>query len=202
MGYVYSEAVWSLYKRKLQSTPYNYDDNTALEIVMRLTFIAAGNVVTWYSGNTPFGGCGTSSGYRQYLLADDDDGNLNNGTPHMQAIYSAFNDQEIACSSPAVQDSGCANTPNLAPIVTSAAGDMSATLNWNAVSGASTYQVFRTEGVKGCSQGKVLLATLSSNTLTYTDTGLQNGRMYYYVVIGKGSNPACFGRYCDNFFHL
>ncbi|KAL7519280.1 hypothetical protein ACHAWX_004062 [Stephanocyclus meneghinianus] len=193
MGYVYSEAVWSLYKRKLQSTPYNYDDNTALEIVMRLTFIAAGNVVTWYSGNTPFGGCGTSSGYRQYLLADDDDGNLNNGTPHMQAIYSAFNDQEIACSSPAVQDSGCANTPNLAPIVTSAAGDMRATLNWNAVSGASSYQVFRTEGVKGCSQGKVLLATLSSNTLTYTDTGLQNGRMYYYVVIGKGSNPACFG---------
>ncbi|KAL3802772.1 hypothetical protein HJC23_007549 [Cyclotella cryptica] len=193
MGYVYSEAVWSLYKRKLQSSPYNYDDNTALEIVMRLTFIAAGNVGTWFSGSTPFGGCGTSSGYRQYLLADDDDGNLNNGTPHMQAIYSAFNDQEIACSSPPVQDSGCAGTPNLAPIVTSAAGDMRATLNWNAVGGASKYQVFRTEGVKGCSQGKVLLATLSSNTLTFTDAGLQNGREYYYIVIGKGSNPACFG---------
>eukprot|EP00804_Cyclotella_cryptica_P025581 CCRYP_002822-RA/>CCRYP_002822-RA protein AED:0.08 eAED:0.08 QI:1628/1/1/1/0.77/0.6/10/590/602 len=193
MGYVYSEAVWSLYKRKLQSSPYNYDDNTALEIVMRLTFIAAGNVGTWFSGSTPFGGCGTSSGYRQYLLADDDDGNLNNGTPHMQAIYSAFNDQEIACSSPPVQDSGCAGTPNLAPIVTSVAGDMRATLNWNAVGGASNYQVFRTEGVKGCNQGKVLLATLSSNTLTYTDAGLQNGREYYYVVIGKGSNPACFG---------
>jgi hypothetical protein len=29
LGGVYSEAVWSLYKRKLQSAPYNYDDNTA-----------------------------------------------------------------------------------------------------------------------------------------------------------------------------
>lgn len=29
LGGVYSEAIWSLYKRKLQSEPYNYDDNTA-----------------------------------------------------------------------------------------------------------------------------------------------------------------------------
>jgi hypothetical protein len=43
VGGVYSEAVWSLYKRILQAYPYNYDDNTALEITTRLTFIAAGN---------------------------------------------------------------------------------------------------------------------------------------------------------------
>jgi hypothetical protein len=43
VGGVYSEAVWSLYKRILQTAPYNYDDNTALEITTRLTYIAAGN---------------------------------------------------------------------------------------------------------------------------------------------------------------
>ena len=37
---------------------------------MRLTFIAAGNVATWYSGSPPFGGCGGDSGYLSYLLAD------------------------------------------------------------------------------------------------------------------------------------
>ena len=42
----------------------------AMEIVMRLTFIAAGNVATWYSGSPPFGGCGGDSGYLSYLLAD------------------------------------------------------------------------------------------------------------------------------------
>jgi hypothetical protein len=70
LGGVYSEAVWSLYKRFLQSEPYNYDDNTALEIVTRLTFIAAGNVGTWFSGSAPWGGCGSASGYREYLAAD------------------------------------------------------------------------------------------------------------------------------------
>lgn len=44
LGYVYSEAVWSLYARELKQSPYGYDDNTALEIVTRLTYIAAGNV--------------------------------------------------------------------------------------------------------------------------------------------------------------
>lgn len=99
LGGVYSEAIWSLYKRTLQSAPYNYDDNTALEIVTRLTFIAgkridmfmialnsfenlsssstfclntctAGNVGTWFGGSAPWGGCGSASGYREYLAAD------------------------------------------------------------------------------------------------------------------------------------
>jgi hypothetical protein len=111
----------------------------------------------------------------------------------MVAIYNAFNEQEIACKSPTVKDSGCAGNPNQAPIVTASPGDMRAALFWNGVSGASNYEVFRAEGVNGCSQGKVKLVTLSSNDRSYTDTGLQNGREYYYVVIPKGPNAACFG---------
>ena len=170
-------------------------DLRRLEITTRLTYIGAGNVQTWFEGSPGSGGCGTSSGYRQFLLADDDNGNVNDGTPHMVAIYNAFNEQEIACKSPTVKDSGCAGNPNQAPIVTASPGDMRATLFWNGVSGASNYEVFRAEGVNGCSQGKVKLATLSSNDRSYTDTGLQNGREYYYVVIPKGPNAACFGKY-------
>jgi hypothetical protein len=53
IGYVYSEAIWSLYHRELNSF-YGYDDNTSLEIVTRLTYIAAGNVQTWFSGSPPW----------------------------------------------------------------------------------------------------------------------------------------------------
>jgi hypothetical protein len=89
---VYSEAVWSLYTRELQSSPYNYDENTALEIVTRLTYIAAGNIQTWYggymsTGSGVKGGCGSNSGFLSYLAADDDNGNMNDGTPHMTAIF-------------------------------------------------------------------------------------------------------------------
>ncbi|MEM9555024.1 MAG: PepSY domain-containing protein [Acidobacteriota bacterium] len=191
VGSVYSEAVWSLWKRELQQAPYNYDNNTAHEIVNRLTFIGAGNVGTWFSGGPPFGGCGSSGGYLNYLAADDDNGNLNDGTPHMAAIYAAFNDQEIACNTPSVQDAGCSGVPTVAPSVNGSAGNQSASLSWSSVSGAARYEVFRTEGVFGCDFGKAKVADITGTS--FTDTGLQNGREYSYVVIAKGSSDACFG---------
>jgi hypothetical protein len=191
VGGVYSEAVWSLWKRKLQQAPYNYDNNTAWEIVNRLTFIGAGNTGTWFSGGPPNGGCAAGSGYMNYLAADDDNGNLNDGTPHMMAIWESFNDQEIACGTPTVQDAGCASTPTTAPVVTATPSDKSVSLSWGAVAGATSYEVFRTEGVFACDFGKVKLgATAGTN---WNDTGLQNGRDYSYVVIPKGPSAACFG---------
>ncbi len=190
VGGVYSEAVWSLWKRKLQSAPYNYDNNTAAEIVTRLTYIGAGVTSTWFSGGPPNGGCSGTSGYMNYLAADDDDGNLNNGTPHMTAIYEAFNDQEIACQTPTVQDSGCAGVPTTAPNVTATSADTAINLSWGSVSGASSYDVFRAEGIYGCDFGKVKIGSVGGTT--FTDTGLQNGRDYSYVVIPK-SGASCFG---------
>eukprot|EP00804_Cyclotella_cryptica_P001613 CCRYP_014950-RC/>CCRYP_014950-RC protein AED:0.25 eAED:0.25 QI:503/1/1/1/0.66/0.71/7/281/548 len=160
---------------------------------MRLTFIAAGNVATWYSGSPPYGGCGGNSGYLSYLYADDDDGDITNGTPHMRAIYAAHNRQEIACKNPKVRDSGCLDTPPEAPTVNIVSWSMKNIVMWTSVSNAIEYQVFRAEGVSKCSQGKVLLATVPSDIMNYTDTGLMNGRDYYYIVIPKGKDAACFG---------
>jgi hypothetical protein len=191
IGGVYSEAVWSLWKRKLTAAPYNMDNNTAHEVVTRLTFLGAGVTSTWFSGGPPEGGCAGTSGYMNYLAADDDNGNLNDGTPHMQAIFDAFDDQEIACNTPTVQDSGCANTPTAAPNVTASPSDKSVGLSWGAVANATEYEVFRSEGVFACDFGKVRLG--STTGTTWNDSNLQNGRGYSYVVIPKGPSDSCFG---------
>ena len=191
IGGVYSEAVWSLWKRELQGPPYSMDDNTSHELVTRLTYIGAGATGTWFSGGPPNGGCAGSSGYMNYLAADDDNGNLNDGTPHMTAIFNAFNDQEIACGSPTVQDSGCVGTPTVAPVVTGNPLDKSVSLSWGAVTGATSYEVFRTDGVFACDFGKVRIGETAGTS--FNDSGLQNGRSYSYVVIPKGSAAACFG---------
>jgi hypothetical protein len=237
LGLVYSEAIWNLYTIDLP-TEYGYDQNTALELTQRLTYIAAGAVSKWYTNTddaSPWGGCGEHSGYRSFLEADDDDGNIENGTPHMNgeyvsilyssyccsvsiyalsqnptkkapfylicschhtvAIYNAFNRQEIACNVNTVQDSGCAGTSSLvSPIVTTIPGNQQIQLTWTSVPGATAYQVFRTEGVYQCAQGKVVLDTTLG--LSYVDTGLQNGREYSYIVIPKGEaedDSSCFG---------
>jgi hypothetical protein len=191
VGAVYAEAVWSLWKRKLQSAPYNLDNNTAHEVVNRLSFIGAGNTGTWFSGGPPNGGCSGASGYMNYLAADDDNGNLSDGTPHMTAIYEAFNDQEIACATPTVQDSGCAGGPTTAPVVSATALDRGASLSWGAVAGATSYEIFRTDGVFACDFGKTRVGETTGTS--YVEFGLQNGRDYSYVVIAKGTAGSCFG---------
>jgi hypothetical protein len=90
-----------------------------------------------------------------------------------------------------VQDSGCAGMPTSAPNVTATAGTGSVSLSWGAVSGASKYQVFRTEGVFACDFGKVKLGETTGTT--FSSSGLQGGRPYSYVVIPVGASNACMG---------
>ena len=73
----------------------------------------------------------------QWLAADDDNGNLNDGTPHMTAIYAAFNRHSIACATPAPVNSGCASGPAAAPSVTATGGDGQVALSWTAVPNAT-----------------------------------------------------------------
>ncbi len=190
IGAVYAEAVWDLWKRDLPAI-YGMDNNTALEVVTRLTFLGGGNVGTWFSGGPPFGGCGGTSGYLNYLAADDDNGNLNDGTPHMTAIFDAFDRHEIACATPAIIDSGCAGTPAAAPSVIATPLDRGVQLSWGAVSGATQYQIFRTDGVFACDFGKIKVGETTGTE--FTDSGLQNGRDYSYVVIPMGAADSCFG---------
>ena len=193
-GQVPAEAVYDLFARDLQGVGglTNYGFNTALEITTRLTAIAADNLANWYECAQGAGGCGTMSGYRMYLAADDDDGNLANGTPHMQAIFNAFDRHGIACAADTPTNSGCAGGPTETPTLTVTAGPNSASLSWSAVSGAAKYAIYRTEGVKGCDFGKTPIGETAGTT--FTDTGLRDGFPQLYTVLPIGSNDACLGR--------
>lgn len=196
-GLVYSQAVWDLWKRDLPSN-HGVSDTVAHELVAQLTFHGAHGVDRWFTCNNgtagcsnPAGcGCESTSGYMQYLAADDDDGNLANGTPHMAAIFAAFNRHQIACTTPVVTTAGCPSTPTDVPVVTATPGDGSISLSWTPASGAASYRVYRTDGVFGCDFGKTLIGTVTDTS--FIDLGLMNGRDYSYTVIPTGTNESCF----------
>ncbi len=185
---------WDFVTRDLTAAPFNYDSQTAFTVGNRLFYQGTGNVGTWHACTcgSSASGCGTTNGYMQWITADDDNGNLNDGTPHMTAIYNAYNRHGIACSTPTAQNSGCAGGPTAAPTVTATPGNYQVALSWTSVSGATRYWVFRGEGHGGCNMGKALIATVTGTT--YTDTQVANGRTYYYTVVAAGASNSCYGR--------
>jgi hypothetical protein len=187
------QAAWDLVARDLQAAPFNFDVETAFIIGNKLFYQGSGNIGTWHACTcgSSSDGCGATNAYMQWLAADDDDGNINNGTPHMTALYDAFNRHEIACGSPSPVNSGCTGAPTGSATLSASAGNRQVSLSWTAVTGASSYWVFRTEGHAGCNFGKALIA--ETGGLSYTDTEVANGREYYYNVVAVGTSDACFG---------
>lgn len=197
-GQVYSQAVWDLWNRDLVGAPDNLDLDVAREVATQLTYRGASGVQSWFACSAGTGGCGNpagcgcnaTSGYQQYLVADDDNGNLSDGTPHMGAIFAAFSRHGIACTTPTVTTAGCSGVPTEVPVVTASAVDRRVALSWTASAGATAYRVYRTDGVFQCSFGKQLIATVAGTT--YTDLGLKNGHEYSYQVVPMGSQDECF----------
>src|SRR4029079_17272334 len=116
---------WDVQARDLRAAPFNFDANTALELTTRIFYLGAETDTSWYicaAGCETAGtcGCGATGGYLLMLAADDDNGNLNDGTPHMQAIRTAFNRHQMAGNTPAVVNAGCTGgpAPSAAPTVT------------------------------------------------------------------------------------
>jgi Zn-dependent metalloprotease len=185
------QAAWDFVARDLPAAGFN--SNTAFMIGNKVFYQGSGNVGAWHACTCPStsNGCGATNGYMGWLAADDNDGNINNGTPHMTSIFNAFNRHNIACSTPAPVNSGCAGAPTAAPAVTATAGDHQISLSWNSITGAAKYWVLRTEGHAGCNYGKALIA--SPTGTSFVDTGVVNGRTYYYNVVAVASSNSCFG---------
>ncbi|HYN64423.1 MAG TPA: hypothetical protein VES36_07460, partial [Candidatus Limnocylindrales bacterium] len=185
------QAAWDLVARDLQQAPFNLDSQTAFIVANRLFYHGSGNIGAWHSctcGSTS-SGCGATNGYMQWLTADDDNGNLNDGTPHMTAIFNAFNRHGIACATPTPVNSGCASGPSAAATLSGSAGAFQSSLSWNSVAGATRYWVFRTEGHAGCDFGKTKIGETTG--LAFTDTQVAAGRNYYYNVVPAGASNAC-----------
>ncbi|MBJ6764189.1 endopeptidase [Myxococcaceae bacterium JPH2] len=186
------QAAWDLVTRDLAGAPFNYDSNTAFMVGNKLFYQGSGNVGTWHACNCTAGtsdGCGATNGYMQWLAADDDNGNLADGTPHMTAIYAAYNRHNIACSTPAPVNAGCSAGPSTAPVATVTAGDSQVGVNWTSVPGANQYWVMKTEGFAGCDFGKARVANVTGTS--YNDPEVANGRQYCYSVVAASSN-ACY----------
>jgi hypothetical protein len=194
-GMIAAETGWDLFARDLRAAPFGYDFSTALETARRLVYLGAGPIGNWYQcapGPSRLAGCNADGGYLNLLAVDDDNGDLVDGTPHMSAIFAAFDRHQIACLTPAVANSGCAGAPAATPAVTVTALPQAAQLDWTAVPGAARYEVFRTEGVRGCDFGKAKIGETTGTT--FTDAGLRgDGFTYYYNVRAVGTNAACAG---------
>ncbi|HEX6864378.1 MAG TPA: endopeptidase, partial [Thermoanaerobaculia bacterium] len=187
------QAAWDLVARDLQQAPFNLDSQTAFLIGNKLFYHGSGNIGEWHACTcgSSSSGCGATNAYMQWLTADDDNGNLNDGTPHMTAIYNAFNRHGIACATPTPQNGGCAGGPSGQATLTGTPGSLTSFLSWTSVPAASEYWVFRSEGHAGCNFGKTKIAETSN--LSFNDTQVAGGRSYYYNVVAAGSASACFG---------
>jgi hypothetical protein len=190
-SYVISEAVWDLANRDLPGPGGAGAWNTAerLWYVSRPTatsaFVCHNTSIPWTSD-----GCAAGSLFRTLRAADDDDGNLANGTPHSCQIFAALNRHGLACAGDAganVCFSAC--SPPAVPTLGLTAGNRQVALSWSGSTPGANFDVFRSEA--GCDAGFVRIAQdLTAGILT--DTSLANGLTYSYRLVAHGtSNTSC-----------
>jgi hypothetical protein len=116
--------------------------------------------------------------YSAYLFADDDDGNLTNGTPHATEIYNAFNAHGIALAQrPATPH--CARPAQ--PVVTVTPACDGVQVSWTAVPGAVTYEVLR--GEVRLDQPQLPIASIVPPSTSFHDTEAAPATDYWYVVM-------------------
>ncbi len=176
------QANWDLAVRDLTAAPYNLDAATAWQYLDKFWYASAPNRAgAFVCGNNNSSAVGNL--FNQYRVVDDCDGNLANGTPHAAAIWAAFNRHQIGNSAAVNTDNNCGCATLATPVLSGAPGNAQATLNWGAVAGAASYDVYRNE--TSCTAGYTKVG--NTTALTFTDTPLANGVTYYYVIQAKGT---------------
>jgi subtilisin-like proprotein convertase family protein len=190
-SYPIDESIFDLATRDLPASGMDVD--SAWQLVERL----------WYSTRAGSGGniyncalpdsdsCGATSWYQRMRVADDDDGDLSNGTPHAAALYAAFARHNIACGLPDdPENQSTSSCPVLAtPELTVVEGGSGPELSWTDVPGAAEYQLYR--GDLGCDKQHVPVAALPAGVTTWIDIVPDPGIARFYRVEAIGTNPVC-----------
>ncbi len=170
-GEIFGQTAWDL----AQALVARHGHHTGWRVSERLFFTSLPFALGYLPTSFP-------SVYDAYLLADDTDGNLSNGTPHAAEIYAAFNRHGIA-------DTQLPTTPHCSrpaqPIVTATPGCDRVDLSWSSVSGAQRYEVLR--GELRLDQPLFSMATVFVPQLTYSDTDVAPGVDYWYTVMAVTS---------------
>jgi hypothetical protein len=191
-SYVSSEALWDLAARDLPAA----GTAAAWAVFERLwyrsrptaarAFVCDTSTPVWTSH-----GCTVDSYWRALRAADDDDGNLANGTPHSCHLFAAFNRHGIACpADPAANVCHRACTPPPAPTLTTLTPDNQVVdVAWTGSGTGLVYDLYRSE--TGCDQGFVRIAA-GLTAPSYHDAEVANLVDYSYRVIARpAGNEAC-----------
>jgi hypothetical protein len=181
-SYVSTESLWDFAARDLPS-PGSAGAWTIAERLWYLSRPTATNAFSCNTGTNPWTstGCVTGSLWRTMRAADDDDGDLTNGTPHSCQLFAAFNRHSIACATDPganVCFSGC--TPPSVPTMTVTPSTGQVQVSWTSSGAGIVYDVYRSE--IGCGGGFVRVAD-SLATTSYTDTSVAGGLSYSYQVV-------------------
>ncbi|ANM31320.1 hypothetical protein ABI59_19685 [Acidobacteria bacterium Mor1] len=192
-SYPIVESVFDLATRDLPAM--GIDPDSAWQLAERL----------WYESRDGSGGdiyncslpdsdsCGATSWYQRMRVADDDDGDLSNGTPHAAALFAAFDRHDIACGAAAdLENQNTSTCPALTqPGIAVAREEEGTRIDWTAVPNADSYIVFRAD--RSCDVQHVNIGSVPAGTTTFVDTAVTPGFTAYYRVQAVGANPTCRG---------
>ncbi|ANM31321.1 hypothetical protein ABI59_19695 [Acidobacteria bacterium Mor1] len=188
-GFPIVESIFDLATRDLPAM--GLDADSAWQLAERLWYESRdGSSGDIYNCDLPDSdSCAATSWYQRMRVADDDDGNLNNGTPHAVALFAAFDRHDIACGLSGDPDNqNTSSCPALAqPVVTVTRETEGNRLSWSPVAGAATYTVLRSD--LGCNRQSVLLADTAATA--YDDLTADPLAGHFYRVRANGSNPVC-----------
>jgi subtilisin-like proprotein convertase family protein len=191
-SYPISEAIYDFAVRDLPAA--GLDPDTAWQLAERLWYEtrpgSGGDIYSCIRTNLAHS-CFASHWFQRMLVADDDDGDLSNGTPHAAALYAAFKRHGIACGG--VNDpenQSTSSCPTLAaPVLTVVETAPGTELSWTTVAGADEYRVYR--GDMGCNRQQVPIASLPGTQQTFVDTEAELDLPRHYRVEAFGTNHAC-----------
>ena len=173
-GEIYGQTTWDLAQALVTKHGYH----TGWRTSERIFFTSLPDAGSYLPGQA-------FSVYDAYIQADDDDGNLANGTPNGAEIYQAFNTHLIAGTA-RTSSATCARPAQ--PEVTLTPQCDRFDLSWPAVTGATEYRVLRGEILP--ESPLYAVATLPSTQTTYEDAAVAPGIDYHYVVMA-GNAAGC-----------
>ena len=202
-----SQANWDLAKQLIASefsgdvyrVPQGPAEVSGWQYMDRLWYLTRDLAVSGYSVSGPFpegttNGCTVTDWYSTYRLIDDDNGNLADGTPHADILFSAFDLHGMACGAApdtSNQGSGCP-APIAAPAANTCGANAPVQLSWTPTAGVTEYRVLR--NTLGCGFGFTPVGTVGGSRTFFEDSEVAPGVTYYYSVQPIGQNASCYGQ--------
>src|SRR6185295_13196593 len=191
-SYIGSQALWDLANRDLPSP----GTGGAWSISDRLWYLTRATTTSFFTCNTTpatwtSDGCAAGTLFRTFRVADDDDGNLANGTPHGASIFAAFNRHNIACASdPGSNTTFAACTIPTPPTLSLTPSNNTMQLSWTSSGAGIVYDVYKNE--LDCNAGFIKVANDVATT-SFSDPNVANFFNYNYQIIAHPTGTEACG---------